>query len=110
MLHHEQRPKVQSKFSDDVLSLLKTVEAMGNPFLDDTEQVVALDTAVIGNASIVTTIRTAHNLGVEQFVKERLIELTIPFDHPIKRNKFPLFKQGSIRPHKAITSKLQTEG
>ena len=87
------------------------MKEMGNSFLDNSDQVVSLDTSVIANAAVVQTITTAHSFGCEQcrcFVKDQLLDRTVAFEDPIKRNKLPLFKQGPLRPSKIIKNKLQS--
>ena len=41
--HHEQGHSTQKKFQQHVVSLSETMKQMGNPFLDDFEELVTLD-------------------------------------------------------------------
>ena len=42
--HHEQTPSIQKAFANDVKSLVATVEELGNPFLEDSGDLLTLDT------------------------------------------------------------------
>ncbi len=46
-LHHEQSDSTQNKFHRQVLSLTDTIKQMGNPFTDDCQELVALDTRIM---------------------------------------------------------------
>ena len=45
--HHEQVPAVQSAFAKQVNALVSTIEAMGNPFLDESADLLVLDSKEI---------------------------------------------------------------
>ena len=94
--HHEQTASVQQQFMQDVVCLTDSIESMGNPFLDDSDELFALDTKVVLHAKAVGDIRSAKQIGVEQhnlFVSERLVDRTKPVSEPIKQNNFKMFKQ-----------------
>ena len=42
--HHEQMPSVQKAFSKDVQALISVLEEMGNPFTEDSTELIVLDT------------------------------------------------------------------
>ena len=42
--HHEQKVHIQKAFFADVKGLLSTISVMGNPFLDDSSDLLVLDT------------------------------------------------------------------
>ena len=72
--HHEQNPAVQATFLKEVKYLVAVFEEMGNPFLEQSEDLLVLDTKDILDASVAEAVRTAETLGVEQyqqFVEER---------------------------------------
>jgi len=53
MLHHDQTPSVQASFTEDVHSLVKVKEELGNPFEEDSPDLVALDTKeIVGSPAI----------------------------------------------------------
>ncbi len=80
-LHHEQHRRVQETFLKEVKSLVAVFENMGNPFLDNSKDLMVLDTRDIMDPSVGETVRNAETLGKEQyeeFVDERLIQGKVP--------------------------------
>jgi hypothetical protein len=74
--HHEQFAGVQAEFKKDVCELTAIINGMGNPFLDDGEDLVTLDTKLVTDSSVVKTLQRVETLGQEQydaFVQERLV-------------------------------------
>lgn len=58
-------------------SLLSVTDDMGNPFTDESGDLLVLDTKDLADASVFTTVEEIETLGQEQletFVKERLSE------------------------------------
>ena len=43
-LHHDQKPGVQAAFMKDVRTLIAVFQEMGNPFLENTQDLLVLDT------------------------------------------------------------------
>ena len=77
---------------------------MGNPFLDDSNELLALDTRNVLGESVVNTVRKIHSLGNDQYAKyckEVLTDRTRSIDEPIKKNSLPLFSH----PHPKSKSK-----
>ncbi len=67
---------------------------MGNPFLENSKDLMVLDTRDIMDASVRETVRNAETLGKEQyeeFVDERLIQGKVPITEVISKNKLALF-------------------
>ena len=92
--HHEQMVGIQTTFQKQVRSLCNTIEEMGNPFLEDSQDLLVLDTRDIVDVSVVETIRGIENMGkvqYETFMTKRLEKCEIPLFEPIKRNKLALF-------------------
>ena len=57
------------------MSLVTVIDDMGNPFLEESHDLLVLDTKTIMDASEVKTVRKIKSLGLEQckkFVEERL--------------------------------------
>ena len=98
--HHEEAKHVQKAFERDVRSLVSTIEEMGNPFTEDSSDLLALDSRNIADPAVIDTVRQIEKLGEEQydaFVKERLISQTKPISDPIKKNNLPLFSRPPVR-------------
>ena len=74
-LHHDQKPGVQAVFMKDVRTLIAVFQEMGNPFLENTQDLLVLDTRDIMETPAAETVRKTESLGQEQytkFVEERL--------------------------------------
>ena len=54
--HHEQTPAVQATFLKEVKSLVAVFEEMGNPFLEQSEDLLVLDTKDILDPSVAETV------------------------------------------------------
>ena len=92
--HHEENRSWQKLFVKDVRSLISTIKELGNPFEEDSNELLALDTTQIADVSVVQTVESAYKIGKHQFdlfVKERLMERKVPLDEVLSRNKLALF-------------------
>ena len=93
-LHHDQTASVQKTFKKDVCSLVSAIEDLGNPFEEDTEDLLVLHSKEIAGSSAVETVRKVLKIGEQQFrafSEERLIKRTKSIWDPIRRNKFKVF-------------------
>ena len=93
-LHHDQTETIQKAFDKDVRSLVSAFEELGNPFLEETTDIVVLDTKEIASASVAHSVHNVQKVGkeaLESFVQERLIERKKPLSDVLSRNKLPLF-------------------
>lgn len=96
--HHEQKPGVQSAFAKDVLNVVSSFEELGNPFMEEGKELIAIHTKDVMDAAVVDTVQNAKELGEEQFqtfVKERFVERSKPITEPVKKNNLPTFKTQS---------------
>ena len=103
--HHEQVPSIQNTFFKNVKSLINAIEELGNPFKEDSGDLLALDTKDIMPTEVVECIKNIKTIGQDQykaFVAERMIECTRPITDPIKRNKLPIFSRPTV---KAVSKK-----
>ena len=92
--YHEQKPAVQCTFSKDVVNTVSYFEELGNPFQDESENLMAIHTKDIKDDAVVNTIQNASKIGEKQFqlfVKERFIDRTKPVTDPLKKNNLPTF-------------------
>ena len=81
--HHEQIGSIQTKFLKDVKNIINCIEEAGNPFLEDSGDLLTLDTKVIMSSDVVNDIKKAESTGSEQFTK---------FCHERLENMKSLFK------------------
>ena len=79
---------------------MEAIEELGNPFADDSTDLVTLDTKVIMSEEVVTTIQTAEQLGSAQCqtsIDERMSGSTKSLYDPIHKNNLSLFKSGKTK-------------
>lgn len=94
--HHDQTTSTQMTFAQHVKSLVGVMKEMGNPFLEESKDLLRLHTKDIVDEAAAFSICQAAERGKEQFqafVVNRLIEGSTPFDEPIKKNKLLLFSR-----------------
>ena len=92
--HHEQYPKFQSKFKEDVKSLIKAFSNTGNPFLEDSKDLISLETSAIMPHEVVTNVINAKDNGrklCDKFFSERIATADIAWSSTLHLNKLTLF-------------------
>uniref|UniRef100_UPI00358E5A52 uncharacterized protein n=1 Tax=Myxine glutinosa TaxID=7769 RepID=UPI00358E5A52 len=92
--HHEQGLAAQKAFQQQVDSLSKVIQKMGNPFLDDFPELVTLDSRNCTSETIVNTIRTLEDIGTKKYqdyVTTVLVDRTRSIHNPMSKNSLPLF-------------------
>ena len=75
--HHEQSRGVQVAFDRDVKALVETFNELGNLFLEQSTDILVLDTKEIADSAMTSTVRQTEKYGKEQYetdVTERLVE------------------------------------
>ena len=93
MLHHEQKPVVQSAFHKDVQNTVVSFEELGNPFMEAGPYLM-IHTKDIMDDAVVSTVNNARTTGEEQFTlfqKECLVERSRPVSDPLKKNNLSTF-------------------
>ena len=93
LIHHEQTPTFQNKFSSDVSNLIQTFKQIGNPFLEAQADLLVLDLRRIVYQSVIATVKRIEELDLklyQTFMKERIIDQSQSIQKPIKRKKLPL--------------------
>ena len=88
--HHEETPSVQNTFARDVA----VIEELGNPFEEDSQDLLVLDTKEIADPAVIETVRNAKQIGQDQFEafsKECIVDRTKSIEEAIHRNELPLF-------------------
>ncbi len=85
---------------------MNAIEKMGNPFSDDSSDLVTLHTNVIMPEKVVNVIKTAEEMGAEQyqaFTEERLGGTSKSLYDTIHKNNLPLFKSGQKKNTRSST-------
>ena len=78
--HHEKYGSVQTTFISEVASLTAVIEEMENSFLENSDDLLVLNTRNIMDSSVGDTVRRAEALGTQQyekFIKERLTKYNV---------------------------------
>ena len=77
----------------DVKRLIESLEESGNPFLDESEELMAIHTKDVMDPSIVKSVQDVTKVGDKQFkefTKERFAERSKAITEPLKRNNLPI--------------------
>jgi len=78
--HHEQTRKFQETFTKNVQSLVEVIEEMGNPFLEESKDLLRIDTKDIIDPAVASSVNQAESLGNQQyktFIAERLLDQSV---------------------------------
>ena len=94
--HHEQSPAAQKTFLEKVQRLTMVLEEMGNPFTEETGDLLTLDTKDIAESSAAERVATHLQKGKEQFktFMDKLDDGQY-FYQSIKKNSIDFFKTGT---------------
>ncbi len=79
--HHEYVPSIQSRFAKEDSVVLVAYESKGNPYMEQSDNLITLHTQEIMPPGVVSTIRNIDNLKEEQhgtFFEERVITCSRP--------------------------------
>ena len=102
--HHEENRSFQMMFLKDVKSLVAAMEGLSNPFMEESKELLVLDTKDIACPEALKTLCEVEVVGKQQsdtFVKECLVEQTKSLYDPIKKNKLHLFSTPAPKQSKA---------
>lgn len=98
--HHEQTRQSQKSFTDKVKKLFRAMKDLGNPFQEESKDLLTLDTKIIAHPSAAELVRSHIEKGQAAF-KDFFNGLSdqASFYKPIKKNKTDFFRQ-----HAAVAS------
>ena len=85
------------------------MDELGNPFLEDSKDLIALDIKDIMPERVVESVKNAHKIGVSQYnsyMEDRLEKCLVAVTDTISKNDLPLF--GSPQPSKSKTKQQIT--
>lgn len=94
--HHEQTETTQIQFAKQVYALVEVIFGMGNPFEEESQDMLRLHSKDIMGQDSVECLTMIQMQGQEQymrFVEERLRTKTKAITAPITRNKVVLFNE-----------------
>jgi len=61
--HHEQKPCFQSAFAKDVRNMVSSFEEVGNPFMEEGKDLIAIHTKDVMDAAVVSTVQNVRKIG-----------------------------------------------
>ena len=104
--HHEQTTSGQTDFSLRVQRVVDVMSQLGNPFIDDSNQLFSLHTQTVMLSEVVQSVKTLEQSGDNQYLDfmTRIQQSPGSFYDTIHKNNFPLFKRS---PRKSITKSKQ---
>jgi len=94
--HHEQTLSAQRSFFKKVKAHSEVLLEMGNPFQEETADLLVLDTKNVADPALAEMVGTHHQRGKDQFqsfMKGIENKDECSFYHPIKKNPVSYFKQ-----------------
>lgn len=94
--HHEQNEHAQKTFIERVQKLHSVMKEMGNPFMEETGELLTLDTKSVAHASAAALVAEHYKRGkarFDEFLKGLEEEQDCTFYRPIKRNNIDFFRQ-----------------
>ena len=92
---HEQGLSSQYIFKKHVNNLFTS--SMGNPFMDDCPELLALESRNCATEAVVDTVRRIKEIGQSEYHKFLVLDRIASIHEPIKKNSLPLWKHSSPR-------------
>ena len=93
-LYHKQTKRFQDKFRQHVVSLVSKMKELKNPFLENDETLVCLDTKDIAENIVCDTVNKIESVEKKrskEFFTERLVKKTKSIDYTLHKNKLSSF-------------------
>ena len=107
-IHNERTIPAQRVFLEKVGRLTKVIHDLGNPFQEESNDLLTLDTNDIAHTSVHELVRTHYERGADRFctfLKDLESQEESLFYKPLKKNKLNFFKKQCIATdtkHKAL--------
>ena len=108
--HHEESNPVQVSFSQDVQPITDIIVQMGNPFTENSSDLIILDTRGIADPAIVERVNQTEKLGKigMSFMSRNAWWKRKNINNPIKRNKLALFSCPNVNEHSKSQQQLSS--
>ena len=106
--HHDQVLSVQKTFSSYVSKLVDVIEALGNPFLDDSSDLTVIATKEVMTNAVVSGIKSLYDGGKLQFGNQRLQNCTTPITVTVRKKKIPPFGAISEKTPSKLKNTIET--
>ena len=108
--HHDQEPSIQAQFASHVKAMVAVFEESGNPFNEDSQDLVVLDSKEVMGEKAVSILREVEAVGqsqYEKYVDERLKQRSIPVSNIIPKNNVSLFKKTAQTKHSRTAHEIR---
>ena len=109
--HHEQTQSTQNNCKKQVKELCEVIEEMGNPFKEESSDLLTLDSQDIVDNSINATVRNIVTIGKEQFdvfLNDRIVERKTSLFIPLKNNSLTLFSCPKQKKRSSLATQVST--
>lgn len=86
-------------FQADVLALIDAFEELGNPFMEDSGQLLDLDQSIVMPEEVVSNVKNARIIGLQryrEFQQKRICSQEVAFTGTIPTTRLKLFKSAII--------------
>ena len=90
-------------FQSDVLALIDAFEDLGNPFMEESGDLLDLDESIVMPPHVVENVRKVKDIGFiryKAFVEKRVMSQEEAFTAPITQTRLKLFKVSLAQPEK----------
>ena len=97
--HHEETKSVQDKFVKDVRFLVITIEEMGNPFMEESGDLLNLNSNIVRPENVVKAMLSMYATGVTKydiFIEERFKSGSKSLSETTPRNSLPVFSKPGV--------------
>lgn len=112
--HHSVTESSRKRFVKDVKSLKNTIYELGNPFMDESNDLFNISNKHVVAENVKSTVMVTQEKGIElyqTFVEQRLKSNNLDLMATLKENKFQLFstKVPKFNPSKTKLSDLKSD-
>ena len=112
--HHDQTAALQQNFKTSVNKMVEKMEELGNPFLEDSGNLFAVDTKDVMGDDVIKALKTARHVGktqFEQFSSEILLSKdNKPITDTVSKNKIQTFSNDTKKvSDKSVVENLKAD-
>jgi hypothetical protein len=108
--HHDSNASAQRNFKSDVKGMYDALAELGNPFIDDSADLFALDTKIVPGTEAIKHLYAVETIGQEQFksfMDTRILKNN-PISDTIVKNNMQIFKCVKARKTTKKDAQLKT--
>ena len=109
--HHDQEPSIQAQFVSRIKAMVSAFEESENPFNEDSQELVTLDSKEAMGETAVSSLREAETIAqsqYEMYEDGRLKQRSIPISNIIPKNNVSLFRKTQQTKHSRTAHKIKS--